>query len=146
MFEAAAGAFMKNVIVFTLGGQRHAVELRWVREVVTLGWVTPVPNAPPAVAGVVNYHGAIVPVIDVAVLAGAAPGPARAHPGEGAVVLEVEDTRAALRVGAVDEVTTLPVDGAGRMHDSRGRPVALLDPPALVTTLRAAAGVPEGAP
>jgi chemotaxis signal transduction protein len=126
---------MRNVIVFTLGDGHHAVELRWVREILTLGWVTPVPNAAPALAGVVNFHGAIVPVVDVAVVGGA-PGPARAHPGEGAVVLEVDDVLVALRVGTVDEVTTLELDADGRMTDTRGRPVALLDPRPLIAALR----------
>jgi chemotaxis signal transduction protein len=127
---------VKNVVVFTLGGARHAVEISWVREVVALGWVTPVPNAPPAVAGVVNLHGAIVPVIDLAVLGGSSAGPARAHPGEGAVVIAVEEVAAALRIGAVDEVATLREDPRGWMTDSRGRSAQLLDPPALIAALR----------
>jgi chemotaxis signal transduction protein len=32
----------------TVGAGRYAIELRWVREVVTLGFVTNVPSAPPA--------------------------------------------------------------------------------------------------
>src|SRR5688572_24520741 len=96
---------MRNVVVFSLGAGRHAIELRWVREI----------------------------------LVGAAAAPARAHPGEGAVVLAIDDVYAALRIGAVEEVSTLPLDAAGRMVDSRGRAVALLDPRRLVAELRAAA-------
>jgi len=39
---------LRNVIVFTIGAVRYALELRWVREVVSLGFVTVVPTAPPA--------------------------------------------------------------------------------------------------
>ena len=56
---------MKNVIVFALGKARYAVELRWVREVFTVGHVTPVPHAPVAVVGVVNFRGAVMPLIDL---------------------------------------------------------------------------------
>ena len=54
---------LKNVIVFTLGGpggERHAAELRWIREVVTLGFVTMIPGAPPGLAGAVNLRGNLV--------------------------------------------------------------------------------------
>ena len=37
---------LHNVIVFALAGARYAAELRWVREVITLGFVTEVPTAP----------------------------------------------------------------------------------------------------
>jgi chemotaxis signal transduction protein len=135
---------MRNVIVFSLGGAHHAVELHWVREVVTLGWVTPVPNAHGAVAGVCNYHGAIVPVVDLEVLAGRTAAPARAHPGEGAVVIAVADVLTALRTSMVDEVTSLATAADGQLRDSRGRPLELLDPPALIDALRAPPDEPGG--
>ena len=56
---------MKNAIVFSIEKRLLAVELRWVREVITLGHVTPVPNAPPVISGVVNFGGAIIPVVEV---------------------------------------------------------------------------------
>ena len=40
------------MIVFAAGGVRQAMELRWVREVATLGFVTLVPTAPPGLVGV----------------------------------------------------------------------------------------------
>jgi chemotaxis signal transduction protein len=134
---------MKNVIVFALGSARYAVELRWVREVITLGPVTPVAHAPEAVAGVVNYRGAITPVLDLALLlAGSGDGPpAAAHGGEGAILIQVEDARAALRVSSVVEVSTLraePDRPGGSLVDSRGRAVPIIDPPALLARARAA--------
>ena len=117
---------LRNVIVFALGGVRLATELRWVREVATLGFVTEVPTAPSGVAGVVNLHGSILPVLDLGVLyQGGDAMPARQ--GDGALVVEVDGVIAALRVDQVDEVATL--DGAtDHVVDSRGRPLQLLDP------------------
>jgi len=134
---------MRNVIVFALGQARYAVELRWVREVFTLGPVTPVARAPDAVAGVVNYRGAIMPILDLAVLLGTAPPGAErasAHGGEGAILVQVEDVRAALRVSSVVEVATLRAeeDGVGGLVDSTGRSATLIDPPALLERARAA--------
>jgi chemotaxis signal transduction protein len=139
---------MKNVIVFALGQARYAVELRWVREVFTLGPVTPVAHAPDAVAGVVNYRGAIMPILDLGVLLGAAGGSrASAHGGEGAILIEVEDVRAALRVSSVVEVSSLRPhdgDGARSLIDSTGRAVPLIDPPALLARAQAAAQAAAG--
>jgi purine-binding chemotaxis protein CheW len=138
---------MKNVIVFALGRSRYAIELRWVREVFALGHVTLVPRAPAAVTGVVNYRGAIMPVLDIGLLlrGGGDGGGARArsHPGDGAILVEVESVLAALRIGNVDEVSTLREgDDAGTLVDSRGRELALLDPPALIE--RALSAVQQG--
>jgi chemotaxis-related protein WspB len=135
---------MKNVIVFALGPARYAVELRWVREVFTLGPVTPVAHAPESVAGVVNYRGAIMPILDLMVLLGGPDAaPAAAYSGEGAILIQVEDVRAALRVSGVVEVATLREDRgdplASALIDSSGHRAPLIDPPALLARARAAA-------
>ncbi len=121
---------LRNVIVCAIGSARYAVELRWVREVVTLGFVTAVPTAPPAVGGVCNLHGAILPVLDVSVLLDGPPGPP-ARQGDGAIVLEAESTVCALRVDQVDHVATL-LETGGQVVDASGRPLVLLDPVRLV--------------
>ena len=123
-------AELRNVIVFTIGAVRYALELRWVREVVSLGFVTGVPTAPAAFGGVCNLHGTILPVLDVAVLLDQPPGPA-ARQGDGALVLEAEGVVCALRVDQIDHVASLhETDGA--IVDASGRPLMLLDPAILV--------------
>jgi len=149
---------MKNVIVFALGGARYAVELRWVREVVTLGFVTPVPGAPPAIAGVVNLRGTVTPVLDL--LAALADEPASAssrapRKGDGAIVVEVEAVIAALHVSNVEEVSTLGEKPDGEMLvDSHSREVPLVDCPDVIRRVMAVSSAarelipiePEGAP
>src|SRR5438105_8842554 len=97
---------LRNVIVFAIGAARYAVELRWVREVVTLGFVTAVPTAPPALGGVCNLHGAILPVLDLTALLDQPSGPTPRQ-GDGAIVLESEGTVCALRVDQIDHVASL---------------------------------------
>jgi len=123
-------AGLGNVIGFAVGTNRYAVELRWVREVVTLGFVTEVPTAPPALGGLCNLHGTILPVLDVAALLGHPPGPA-ARQGDGALVVEAEGMVCGLRVDQVDHVASL-VDSGGAVVDSAGRPLTLLDPQRLL--------------
>ncbi len=134
---------LRNVIVFAVGSARYAVELRWVREVVTLGFVTAVPTAPPALGGVCNLHGAILPVLDLMSLLDQPAGPPPRQ-GDGALVLESEGTVCALRVDQIDHVATLPtaeqgpaasipgVDPGSGVVDAAGRPLVLLDPQRLV--------------
>ena len=134
---------MKNVIVFALGGSRYAVELRWVREVVTLGFVTPVPGAPASIAGVVNLRGTVTPVLDL--IAALADDPSDAssatsspRKGDGAIVVEVEAVIAALYVNNVEEVSTLGEKADGQMLvDSHGREVPLIDCPEVVRRVMA---------
>lgn len=121
---------LRNVIVFAIGAVRYALELRWVREVVNLGFVTNVPTAPPALGGVCNLHGAILPVIDLGALIGAPLGPP-ARQGDGALVLEMDGVVCALRVDQVEHVASLHETG-GAVVDSAGRPLTLLDPARLV--------------
>ncbi len=49
---------------FSLKGQRYAVSLGSVREVIRPSDITPVPGAPEDVLGIVNLRGQIVPVLD----------------------------------------------------------------------------------
>jgi purine-binding chemotaxis protein CheW len=121
---------LRNVIVFAVGPARYALELRWVREVVNLGFVTDVPSAPPAVSGVCNLHGTILPVLDLGALIQAPAGPP-ARQGDGALVLELDGVVCALRVDQVEHVASLhETDGA--VIDGAGRSLALLDPARLV--------------
>jgi chemotaxis signal transduction protein len=121
---------LRNVIVFAVGSARYAVELRWVREVVTLGFCTAVPTAPPALGGVCNLHGQILPVLDLMPLLDQPPGPPPRQ-GDGALVLDSEGTVCALRVDQIDHVASLMETGSG-VVDTSGRPLVLLDPQKLV--------------
>ncbi len=124
---------MRNVIVFAIGRSLYALELRWVREVVTLPYVTRVPTAPRGVLGAVNVRGAIVPVIDVEAVARGRGLGRDARAGEGAILLEVDDALCAIRIDNVEEVTTLHGDrGRDRLIDARGRAIEMVDPEQIV--------------
>ena len=127
---------MKNVIIFAVGGQRCAVELRWVTEVVSLGFVTPVPGAPAVIAGVTSMHGTITPVLCLeAVLDGAEPATETrtVQAGDSAILLQIEAVTAAILISKVDEVTTLrDVQSGGELRDTAGTAIRVLDPPSLI--------------
>jgi chemotaxis-related protein WspB len=55
-------------LLFQLGQDRYALDTGRVAEVLPLVVITPIPQAPPGVAGLFNYHGAPVPAIDLSQL------------------------------------------------------------------------------
>src|SRR5262245_65425 len=55
-------------LLMQLDGDRYALDIRQVAVVLPLVDLRAVPGAPPAVAGIIDYGGAPVPVIDLAVL------------------------------------------------------------------------------
>ena len=55
-------------LLFQLGSERYAIEAQSAVEVVPLLALKPIPQSPPGVAGVFNYRGRPVPVIDLCAL------------------------------------------------------------------------------
>jgi len=110
-----------------------AADLRWVREITTLGFVTFLPSAPLPICGVVNAHGAITPVIDLAELL-QLPSAGLPRQGDPALIVEVEQVVAAFRVDAIRHVATLPQPMAAidRVLDRDDTSIHLIDLPALL--------------
>ncbi len=60
-----ANASMLQLLTFHLGSESYGVDIRRVQEIRGFGPVTPLPQLPPDVLGVLNLRGAIVPIIDL---------------------------------------------------------------------------------
>jgi purine-binding chemotaxis protein CheW len=52
-------------LTFQLGTENYAIDIRYVQELKGYVTITPVPNAPAHIKGVMNLRGAILPVIDL---------------------------------------------------------------------------------
>lgn len=57
------------LLIFQLGPHRYALDTRQVVRVLPLVEHRPVPQAPAGVAGIINWHGAPVPLIDLSAMA-----------------------------------------------------------------------------
>ena len=66
-------------LLFELGHDRYALDVRQIAAVLPLVAVKRIPRAPPAVEGLLNYRGAPVPVIDVSQLTLGRPPPPAEH-------------------------------------------------------------------
>jgi purine-binding chemotaxis protein CheW len=93
-------------LTFTLGGEEYGVAILNVQEIKGYSTVTPVPNTPAFVKGVMNLRGTIVPVIDLRLRLGMAA--ADYGPFTVIVVLAVGTKVVGAIVDAVSDVLTIP--------------------------------------
>jgi purine-binding chemotaxis protein CheW len=54
----------EQVLEFTLGADRYCVDIDHVEEIVAAGDLTPLPNTPPAVAGLMDLRGTSTTILD----------------------------------------------------------------------------------
>lgn len=56
---------VRQYLTFALGGEEYGVDILRVQEIKGYSAVTPIPNAPAYVKGVMNLRGTVVPVFDL---------------------------------------------------------------------------------
>jgi len=111
-------------LTFLLGTEEYGVEILKVQEIKSWTSLTPLPNAPEYLLGVINLRGAIVPVVDLKVRFGL---DEEEEPGNGRVIVivrvgeETAQTRiVGLVVDRVSEVYHLEPSAIQEGVDSRG--------------------------
>ncbi len=104
--KAAAGKYL----TFVLGRESYGIKVLKIREIIRFTDITPVPQMPEYVRGVINLRGKIIPVIDLRIRFGLA----AKEPTEQTciVVVRLESpsgvcTQTGLIVDAVEEVTQI---------------------------------------
>lgn len=109
----------QNVLLIRLADEIYALPSTNVREVGRYRVPTPVPGAPPALPGIINQRGVILPVVDLRLVLGM---PAVEMTRSTRLVTVVnEDIEMALLVDAVIDLAVIP-------DDAFGQPPAGLDP------------------
>jgi purine-binding chemotaxis protein CheW len=117
----AARVALETWVTFILGAECFAFPVDTIAEIVRVGTITRVPDAPAAVRGIVNLRGRVIPVVDLRLRLGLVPTP----PGPQARVLvaTLRGRSIGLLVDSVAEVVRLD-------------PRAMEPPPADVMTTR----------
>ena len=108
-------------VTFALGGETFAFPVKAIAEIVRVGTITRVPDAPAAVLGILNLRGRVVPVVDLRIRLGLAAPPPR--PDARVLVATLRTRTIGLLVDGVAEVVQLD-------------PRAMEPPPADVMTTR----------
>lgn len=62
---AGSAAATSQFLTFVLGAEQYGVEILKVQEIKGYSAVTPIPNTPPHIKGVINLRGTVVPVVDL---------------------------------------------------------------------------------
>jgi purine-binding chemotaxis protein CheW len=52
-------------LTFSLGQEEYGIELLKVQEIKGYSAITPIPNTPPYIKGVMNLRGAVIPIVDL---------------------------------------------------------------------------------
>lgn len=95
-----------QLLVFDLGTHRYALRAEHVREVVRAVLIAALPKAPAIVEGIINYRGAVVPVLDIRQRFRV--GPAPLDPTQHFVVAQAGARLVALRVDRAIDLVTVP--------------------------------------
>jgi len=89
-------------LTFVLGDEEYGLEILKVREIIGLMDITPVPQTPVFIKGVINLRGKVIPVIDLRLKFGME----EAEPTEETciIVVDIDDTLMGILVDTVSEV------------------------------------------
>ncbi len=133
-----------RLCTFTVGGGEYALDVARVETVLPRVPVTPMPGHRAPFEGVIDVHGAVLPVVDLRRLLGAGTRALRSRPR--LLVCLLGRRRLALVVDGVGDVVEVPVselrpaEEVGpvlAMHGPEDRPLLLLDLQALLRSAQA---------
>lgn len=100
----------RQVVAFHLADEIYGVDIAQVNTVLTPQPITPVPNVPEHVQGVMNLRGRILPVIDLRTRFGLPALDPDKQKFSRIVIMDIDGEVAGLIVDSVSEVLRLPAD------------------------------------
>ena len=120
---------VSQVVSFEIGSEEYAVDILEVQEIIRMVEITPVPNAPHYVEGVINLRGKVIPIVDLRLRFGL---PLAERTKETRiVVVDVSRIIIGLIVDSVSEVLRIPASliepppngkgGSSEFHKGVGR-------------------------
>lgn len=95
---------ISNLLVFTVHTLRCAVPAEIVDHVIRMVAITPVPKAPSGIAGIINYHGEILPVFSLRLHFSL---PEKEHSATDFLLMIQKERRIAVIAERVESVSTL---------------------------------------
>lgn len=99
-----------RLMVFSLNEVRYALDIHHIAEVSAPPAVTHVPGLPRWVLGVMNMHGDIVSLVDLALFLDLVPTRSPQHPQNRVLVVQAGDQQIGLGVDRVEFIHTVPVE------------------------------------
>ena len=103
---AGSPAQSSQYLTFVLGDEQYGVEILKVQEIKGYSAITPIPNTPPHIRGVINLRGTVVPVVDLR--AKFSLDPAEYNKFTVIIVVTVGEKVIGMLVDAVSDVLDIP--------------------------------------
>lgn len=100
------GGALLQLVSFHVGDEEFAIDILGVQEIIRMVELTPVPNAPYFVEGVINLRGKVIPILDLRSRFGLPP--TERTKDTRIIVVEIEKTVLGFVVDSVEEVLRLP--------------------------------------
>lgn len=93
-----------HAVIWSVAGQRYAIDSRFVVEIIPLVTARPIPLMPAWLLGLINFRGTLAPLIDVRAVLGQAPAAARRAARILVLCLDPADPAGERIAALVDEV------------------------------------------
>lgn len=94
---------MRQFVTFVVADHSYGIDIFSVREIRVWTGATPLPNSPPALRGVINLRGTIIPVVDLRILFHGSP--ADTDNGRVIVIVSLNGGSKGLLVDSVTDIT-----------------------------------------
>jgi purine-binding chemotaxis protein CheW len=98
----------KHLVLFTIAGEKYAVDINSVYEIIRMQPVTRIPKAPFFVEGIINLRGKVVPIVDMRKRLGL--GDIEQTKESRIMVVDSNGESVGIIVDAVTEVLRIPAD------------------------------------
>lgn len=105
-----------QIVVFTLGSEKFALETRLVHGIEKMMGITKVPTAPYYIKGLANLRGSIISIIDLKSYLNME----CLKEEENVIIVEVNDERVGIMVDSVHEVVEITSDMIEKVSDNAG--------------------------
>lgn len=108
-----------QVVVFTIGDEKFAVETSKVQGINGLIKITKVPKAKPYIKGLINLRGSILTVLDINLILGMNTGEENKN---NVIVLQMNEEEVAITVDSVEEVMNIDEEVVTKIHEDKEKP------------------------
>ena len=101
---------IKQLVSFILGKEEFGVDILMVQEIIRLATITPIPNAPEFIEGVINLRGKVIPIIDLRKRLKITKEEVKNAKHTRILVIEIDGNVTGFIVDAVSEVLKIPIN------------------------------------
>ncbi len=103
----------QQYIMFTVAGQKFAVDIMQTREIINMTELTDMPSSPDFIKGVVNLRGEIVPIVDLERRLDVSSLERSAEKNQRIIIVSIDENLVGMQVSRVEGIIRLDADDVG---------------------------------